>query len=230
MSTAIETTEAHAPQPRELLAWPQLVKGLALVRHAVSKDPSRYNLTGILLEQERGVLVLTATDGHRLEQARVPLPEHAGWADPKATFLLEGEDADRLVAEGKRWGKKAGKRGGAYRVRLAIGPAWASWVDTFGPAGGPLEESLEDRIECKPIEGGEFPNYRQVIGQHKPAAAFNGRYLAEAAKALGEVNERSHALELCVPEGEEASVSPWRLETVDADGFEAFAIVMPMRL
>lgn len=213
MSTAIEIDTPPVPR----FAWSTLAKLLSVVDHAASRDTTRYNLNGILLERGAGQLVTaTATDGHRLAQATTAIDPEA-LPLPEKGFLLSLPDAKRIRDEAKRLGK--GRRTPEACAELVGGVlVIRELLDSDEPS---------TEVRCKAQEG-EFPDYRQILPDESTLGApvaFNGRYLAEAGKALASLNERSGGVVIRLG----SDVMPARLESHSPD-MDAFEIVMPMRL
>lgn len=145
---------------------------LASVRHAMSKDATRTNLTGAYLEctGDGAVATMTATDGHRLMHApacALPLPPSVALANivpPQAVALILAAIAP-----------KAPRGAVAPVVRFAV-----------GDRGARLDLDSGESIAFRFIEG-EYPSWRQVI----PRA---GDYLARTSRnALADMMARAVA-------------------------------------
>ncbi len=225
-------TPTKTPEERDAEArrveWSLFAGLLRIVEHAASRDTSRYNLNTVFLERDGNHITATATDGHRLMQARTAVPVSGeAIALPAPGFLLSLDDVTRLQGEAKRLAKMRGKHWPAMlRVKLAEN---GSLLFHTLAVGDETWESVESSISCKPIAS-EFPNYRVVIPEKsslgKPVM-FNAAYLAEAYRALGSLNKQAHSV--VVRLGGNA-FSPTLLEAKGADGvLEAFAIIMPMK-
>ena len=107
-----EYPEVEEPEGR-VLSMPLTAALVDKVAYAVSRDETRYTLTGVLLHVEDRQLKLVATDGHRLARFVGSLP-------PGSTCDAGGEPIEaivpvRLLNEGVRLG---GKLGGSVTFEL----------------------------------------------------------------------------------------------------------------
>ena len=127
-----------------LLSMPLTAALVDKVAYAVSKDETRYTLTGVLLEVEGRRLKLVATDGHRLSRFVGSLPpgsvNDAGEEPMKAIVPV------RLLNEGVRLG---GKLGGSVTLELC---EKAAMIRVNGSI----------RVWTKLIEG-QYPGYEGTI-------------------------------------------------------------------
>lgn len=127
-----------------LLSMPLTAALVDKVAYAVSKDETRYTLTGVLLHVEDRQLKLIATDGHRLSRFVGSLPpgsvNDAGEEPVKAIVPV------RLLEEGVRLG---GKLGGSVMFELYEKAAMVR-----------INGSI--RVWSKLIEG-NYPGYEGII-------------------------------------------------------------------
>jgi DNA polymerase-3 subunit beta len=220
MSAAYSSEPTPETEPTPNFSWPQLARLLGTIAHAMSRDDSRYNLRGVYLERDGAFLVATATDGHRLAQARAELPLDLG----DKGRILSADDVARILSEAKRLAKS--NRG------LAESGGIGGWDGTALRLGIVSEEST---LVLRPIDG-EFPNYRQVIPAEDKLGApvwFNGAYLAQAAAELGKLAPKRLATPIKIrlsvlPDGRPNALAPCRIDAI-GDEIEAFTIIMPQR-
>ena len=220
MSAAYSIEPTPGTEPTPAFSWPKLAQILGTVAHAMSRDDSRYNLRGVYLERDGAFLVATATDGHRLAQARAEIPLDLG----DEGRIVSADDVARILAESKRLTKA--NRG------LAESGGIGGWDGTALRLGIVSEEST---LVLRPIEG-TFPNYRQVIPAEDKLGApvgFSGAYLAQAAAELGKLAPKRLATPIKIrlsvlPDGRPNALAPCRIDA-SGDGIEAFEIVMPQR-
>jgi hypothetical protein len=201
-------------------SWPKLAQILGAVAHAMSRDDSRYNMVGVYLERDGAFLVATATDGHRLAQARAEIPLDLG----DEGRIISADDVARILSEAKRLAKS--NRG------LADTGGIGGWDGTALRLGIVGEEST---LVLRPIEG-TFPNYRQVIPKEENLSTpvgFSGAYLAQAAAELGKLAPKRLATPIKIrlsvlPDGSPNALAPCRIDAI-GDEIEAFTIIMPQR-
>ena len=153
-------------------------------RFAISTEETRYYLNGIYLHQakEHGadapVLRAVATDGHRLAQSQVPLPEGAagmpGIIVPRKTVLevvklIEGDDTEVQVSLS------------ASKIRFAAGHLV-------------LTSKLID---------GTFPDYERVIPRgHDKTLDVDAKAFADAVDRVSTISlEKSRAVKLMLSDG-----------------------------
>ncbi|MBK8770168.1 MAG: DNA polymerase III subunit beta [Rhizobiales bacterium] len=153
-------------------------------RFAISTEETRYYLNGIYLHQakEQGadapVLRAVATDGHRLAQSQVPLPEGAagmpGIIVPRKTVLevvklIEGDDTEVQVSLS------------ASKIRFAAGHLV-------------LTSKLID---------GTFPDYERVIPRgHDKTLDVDAKAFADAVDRVSTISlEKSRAVKLMLSDG-----------------------------
>ena len=122
---------------------------LRRVRHAISKEETRYYLNGVYLRyaMQDNVLRFVATDGHRLAMADIHAPEDAKKLCP--VILSRAFVTDAIKATNKT-------RDAFKQVRLAIGPSRISLTDWDGNV---IDGALVD---------GTFPDYERVIPRGEP--------------------------------------------------------------
>lgn len=150
-----------------ILTAGDLHDALRRVRHAMSKQDTRYYLNGVYLHyvMRDNALRFVATDGPVLAAAdvRAPGAQPAGPAILPSTFVAD-------IIKAMRKGRDAFKQ-----VRLAIGPTRASLTDWEGSV---IEGALID---------GVFPDYERVIPQGQPqhgAATVAREPLIQAVAAV----------------------------------------------
>ena len=153
-------------------------------RFAISTEETRYYLNGIYLHQakEHGadapVLRAVATDGHRLAQSQVPLPEGAagmpGIIVPRKTVLevvklIEGDDTEVQVSLS------------SSKIRFAAGHLV-------------LTSKLID---------GTFPDYERVIPRgHDKTLDVDAKAFADAVDRVSTISlEKSRAVKLMLSDG-----------------------------
>jgi len=151
---------------------------------AISTEETRYYLNGIYLHQAKDhgngneVLRAVATDGHRLAQSQVPLPEGAagmpGIIVPRKTVLevvklIEGDDTEVQVSLS------------ASKIRFAAGRAV-------------LTSKLID---------GTFPDYERVIPRgHDKTLDVDAKAFADAVDRVSTISlEKSRAVKLMLSDG-----------------------------
>ena len=122
---------------------------LRRVRHAISKEETRYYLNGVYLRyaMQDNVLRFVATDGHRLAMADIHAPEDAKKLCP--VILSRAFVTDAIKAMNKT-------RDAFKQVRLAIGPSRISLTDWDGNV---IDGALVD---------GTFPDYERVLPRGEP--------------------------------------------------------------
>ncbi len=199
-----------------------------VVRHAASRDETRYHINGVRFEAD-GTLV--ATDGHRLYRVETPAEmldpadfpdcgDVTPTEDALEAFTLPLAAANAIVKAIPKNGTLPALRHARLDVAATNANGRARLVTTDLETVAPLE--------ARKLEG-DFPNYRQVMPEGEPVAtvAFNAKYLADAAKAVVEFTGNPRAALKLELFGE---LSPARITATNADGQTFTAIVMPMRL
>ena len=101
-----EYPEINPPQDR-LLAMPLNAALVDKVAYAVSKDETRYTLSGVYVEVSAGGLKLLATNGHRLARYTTSLPP-GSLLDVELSEPATGIVPVRLLNEGVRLGSQLG--------------------------------------------------------------------------------------------------------------------------
>jgi len=169
-----------------------------------SKDETRYNMTGVLIDHAKGIAV--ATDGHKM--AMVKLDDTTDASEGTYQFTKEKPSKDVLrcgVASFMNWSND-------------IAPIY---YDTVGKGTNGAVEKIDDQFPCS-----KFPPYEQVIVDHGNYAVvtLNAKYLLELAVALGSNDKKPLAITLQVPiDGK----SPVYVST-DRDN-HSVGVVMPIR-
>jgi len=157
------------------------LKGLIeKTRFAISTEETRYYLNGIYLHEVKagGLLRAVATDGHRLAQAQIPLPEGAGGMPgiiiPRKTVL----DLVKLV-EGEE---------GAVEVALS------SSKICFSVGNLVLTSKLID---------GTFPDYERVIPRHNDKVlGVDAKTFSSAVDRVSTISlEKGRAVKLNIAAG-----------------------------
>jgi DNA polymerase-3 subunit beta len=157
------------------------LKGLIeKTRFAISTEETRYYLNGIYLHEVKagGLLRAVATDGHRLAQAQIPLPEGAGGMPgiiiPRKTVL----DVVKLV-EGEE---------GAVEVALS------SSKICFSVGNLVLTSKLID---------GTFPDYERVIPRHNDKVlGVDAKTFSSAVDRVSTISlEKGRAVKLNIAAG-----------------------------
>ena len=160
------------------VAGPDLRGLIEKTRFAISTEETRYYLNGIYLHEKQGNLRAVATDGHRLAQAQVPLPQGAngmpGVIVPRKTVLdvaklLEGEQGEVEVALS------------TSKIRFSIGPIV-------------LTSKLID---------GTFPDYERVIPKNNDkTATLDTRIFSAAVDRVSTISlEKGRAVKLNLSNG-----------------------------
>jgi DNA polymerase-3 subunit beta len=156
-TTAITTTTTEL-----ILNAGDLHDALRRVRHAMSREETRYYLNGVYLHHvaRENVLRFVATDGHRLALADVPAPEDADSLRP--AILSRAFVMDACKTTGKA-------RDALKQLRLSFGHDLVTLTDWNG-----------NRIEGALIDG-SFPDYERVIPA-RGAPAWDGYACAGAVR------------------------------------------------
>ena len=208
-----------------------LVSKTALsVRHAASKDATRYNLNGVRFESDGRVI---ATDGHRLytvtppeekpdprEFPAIPGVEDPGGSAPLEPFTLPLAAADAVA--------KAIPKRGLPILKNAL-------LDVDGTNGSEKARFVTTDLEVTtPIEAlkidGDFPDWRQVMPDGEPTVklALNWQYLADLGKALNEFCPGSREKLVTIEIIDE--MSPVKFTAKNPDTGEEFTgLIMPIR-
>ena len=204
-----EYPDVEAPEGC-LLSMPLTAALVDKVAYAVSRDETRYTLTGVYLEVEGRQLKLVATDGHRLARFTGSLPPGSdydgGEAPVKAIVPV------RLLQEGVRWG---GKLGGSATFELYE-----------KAAGMRLNGSV--RIWANLIEG-QYPGYEGTIpSEYTGTVSVPKGTLCSAVARVGALSKgrRHPGVVLSV----EDSRLLLRLNADAGDGIAAVERVAPARI
>ena len=151
-------------------------------RFAISTEETRYYLNGIYLHQAKDagsdVLRAVATDGHRLAQSQLPLPEGAagmpGVIVPRKTVLevvklLEGDDAEVQVSLS------------SSKIRFAAG----------------------NLVLTSKLIDGTFPDYERVIPRtHDKVLVADAKAFSDAVDRVSTISlEKSRAVKLALSDG-----------------------------
>lgn len=152
----------------------ELNDALKRIKHAISKEPTRYYLNGVYVHSDNGNIVFVATDGHRL--ARVTVKSKSAPNIPGAILPLEFVNA-AIAATNKR-------RNAHYDAPLrAI-------------AAGAIELLLWNAV---PIKGtaidGTFPDYKRVIPQPHIKAECDRESLLKACNAAASFHDALNSFE-----------------------------------
>ena len=204
-----EYPDVEAPEGC-LLTMPLTAALVDKVAYAVSKDETRYTLTGVYLEVEGRQLKLVATDGHRLARFTGSLPPGSvcdGGGEPVKAIVPV-----RLLHEGVRWG---GKLGGSATFELYE-----------KAAGMRLNGSV--RIWSQLIEG-QYPSYEGTIpSAYTGTVAVPKGALCSAVARVGALSKgrRHPGVVLSV----EDSRLVLRLDADAGDGIAAVERVAPARI
>ncbi len=194
----------------------ELGRMLAWCRIAMSDDPARMHLNGVLLhvteEDGRRLLRMGATDGHRLSQAGCACP-------PGAEALTDGVTVPRKAVE--QAGRLLADADGG--VQVAIGNGWMR----FGIADVAVVTRLHES---------RFPDYQRVIPtEYSSTLTINAARLRQALERLALVaNRRSRAIRFELSEERLAAVAGDRQhgvgrETLISGAFRGSPIVVGFR-
>lgn len=187
---------------------------LKFAAHAAAAKDIRYYLNSVCFEfTDAGQLIMIGTDGHRMAVV-------GGTPDlglPAQQIIVRIEDVKLLLTMAKPAKQLIG-----HKVSFTLD---SGQLMVTGTAGW--------RHACTPVEG-KYPDWRRVAHrgeEPKPQAeiSLNADYLADAAKACGAFG-RKYAGTTITTYGDTSTsvrVTPHTID--DADIFEAFCIVMPMR-
>ena len=207
------------------------------VRHAASKDATRYNLNGIHFKTDG---TTEATDGHilcRVKAATPPGDEYPtvpgvyfGEGEALQSFILPLEAADRAV-------KSIPK---ATRTSMPVLSHTALDVKSTNENGNArfVATDIETATvtEGKKIEV-EFPKTENVIPKVAedavPTFVLNLQLMERIIKAAKEFKgpkARDLAAAFYVSEGKDAAISPILIRMKDPNIGELEAVIMPMRL
>jgi DNA polymerase-3 subunit beta len=145
---------------------------------AVSLDETRYNLSGVYMEADKGTLRMVATDGHRLAKIDRSLP-------------------DVKLAKGVIMPQK-----GLREFRKILDEADVADVG-LGVGDRELRADLEGVAFFMRLVEGEFPNYGQVIPKDttKKAIVQRDDLLAALRRTSLLASERSHGVRLGLSKG-----------------------------
>jgi len=111
---------------------------------AVSSDQTRYALTGVLLQAQKSVIHMVATDGHRLALVRIDRPENSGTAEIDALIPKKAMVEAMKIA-----------RDEALSVRIRL-------------ADNQLILQQDTTTLIARLIDGQFPNYDQVVPSLTP--------------------------------------------------------------
>ena len=205
---ADEYPEIEEPEGR-LLTMPLTASLVDRVAYAVSRDETRYTLTGVLLEAAGRRLRLVATDGHRLARFEGLLPP--------GSVIDAGEEPHqaivpvRLLVEGVRLG---GRLGGTVTLELHDKGAGVRLNGSIHVWSGLIE--------------GRYPAYEEIL-----PSAYTGTVsvpkgaLCSAVARLAALSKgrRRAAVALCI----EDSMLALRLDGNAGDGISAVERIAPAR-
>ena len=214
-------------EPEGLLLSMPLPAGLVdRVAYAVSRDETRYTLTGVLLEVEGRRLKLVATDGHRLARYVGSLPPGSaceGGEEPVRAIVPV-----RLLQQGVRLGGMSGGRSGS-KAGGASG----------GKAGGAATFELYEKVAAVRLNGsariwsgcieGRYPEYEGTVPSDYTATVVVPKgTLSSAVSRLGALSRgrRQAGVVLCA--GDARLVL--RLDADAASGIAAVERVGPARI
>lgn len=206
---AEEYPNIEEPQGR-LLSMPLTAALIDRVAYAVSRDETRYALTGVFLEVEGRQLKLVATDGHRLARYVGPLPP--GSICDTGDEPVEAIVPVRLLQQGVRL---SGKSGGAVTFEL------------YEKAAG-VRLNGAVRIWSGCIEG-RYPAYEGVLpSQFTGTVSVPKGALCSAVSRLGSLSKgrRQAGVALSVEE----SRLVLRLDTDAGSGISAVERLSPVRI
>ncbi len=157
-------------------------------RFAISTEETRYYLNGIYLHPAttdgKATLRAVATDGHRLAQAELPLPQGA---EDMPGIILPRKTVHELVRLIESSEATVGVSVSASKVRFEIG--------TDKDVGGVV-------LTSKLIDG-TFPDYARVIptANDKSLKVPNGAFVAAVDRVATIASDRGRAVKLNLSEG-----------------------------
>ena len=182
---------------------------------AMSSDTGRW-LEGVRFEVKGKKLQMTATDGHRMHRASVPVTSAS---DETLKVEINGANL-RNVAKALK-AVKAPKRAASAdavlaAIRLGSGGLEIETTDTILKAGSYFDLPNFDAVIPEPSDRTESAKF-----------GVNAEYMSDACLAAAKVNG-GVARATVVRPGRHA-LAPLTVET-SCDGSEFLAVVMPMRL
>jgi DNA polymerase III subunit beta len=170
------------PTPNDLVGnFPllPLARMISRVVYAISQEESRFTLNAALMEVDSasGMILLTATDGHRLAQAAMPTDAQ--------------RDRKTLVAHR-----------GLREVQKFAGVApMDARIEIHADGNHVFFRTGERALLCRNVSG-SFPDYKRVVPREMPCHVSMVR--EQALQAVGRVksfaDERSQAVQLLVKE------------------------------
>lgn len=168
------------------IEWELLAAAIDCVRPAISTEETRFYLNGIYFERIEDELALTATDGHRLHMARIPLPEGYGAVKGGIVRRQALKVLSKLLHNPEC--RKVGVEFGAQKVRFTIGNA----------------------VLVSKLIDGQFPDYKRVIPTTSKGALVVpvDRLLELADMACCVSSEKTRWLKLEPKAGAVSSKSP----------------------
>lgn len=207
------------------------VRALKALAVAMSSDETRYNLNGVLIGGGdvggRRVVVLVATDGHRLHSVVLPdLGPDCGPTWVGGPVILPAA----AVKAACRFKARVPAAQWCGETIVAVKESHADDTVTVAPdeigSGG-------SSFECRRIDA-QFPDYTQVIPKARVdvdpvAVALNGKYAAEAFTA-GMRWCADGKLGCVQVVGAVDKLSPCVLQARNADLGEFVAVIMQMRM
>lgn len=226
-------------------------KLLSKVAYAQSHDETRYSLNGTFLEGQNGLLTATATDGHRLVNAGVDVkaPEFKGVIVSRKTtgllrrVLVAGE-ASVEVSENALFVTQ----GHEVIVARLIDGAFPDYAAIYPKTAGKSTVAVKDALAVlgrlklvsdsgKWTVGEDFVTLKSVdpdLGEVEDRLVYEG----EGPKAVFGVNGAYVREALSTVEGDKADfyfpaddLSPMIIRSPSmTDGYEDYAIIMPMRV
>lgn len=178
-----------------------LGRSIDRVAFAITREESRYTLSGALVIIKDGAMSLVATDGHRLSADEIPVASPASAAGVHALFPRKGLAALRKL------------------VAAASGPV------AFGADDNQFQVRIGDRLLTSRRLSGAFPEFEKVIPTSNDGEAVISREALDSA--LGRVllvsDERSKSVSVEIGEGRatlraQASEVGEAVESVDLAG------------
>ena len=218
-------------EPEGLLLSMPLIAGLVdRVAYAVSRDETRYTLTGVLLEVEGRRLKLVATDGHRLARYMGALPPGSaceGGEEPVRAIVPV-----RLLQQGVRLGGMSGGKSGSKAGSKAGGASG-------GKAGGAATFELYEKGVAVRLNGsariwsgcieGRYPEYEGTVpSDYTATVSVPKGTLSSAVSRLGALS-RGRRQAGVVLRAEDARLV-LRLDADAASGIAAVERVGPARI
>ena len=204
-----EYPDIEEPEGR-LMSMPLTAALVDKVGYAVSKDETRYTLTGVYVEVEDRQLKLVATDGHQLSRFVGSLPpgsENDAGEEPLKAILPV-----RLLQEGVRLG---GKLGGSVTLEL------------YEKAAA-IRINGSIRIWSKLIEG-RYPGYEETLpSEYTGTVTVSKGALCNAVSRLGALS-KGRRLPGVVLETD-GSQLVLRLDGDAGDGISAVERLSPARI